>query len=85
MTRPRYRAFDVSTAEKLSVILAAATENGLAFSFDFLGPYARVPGRWYIAQLFDLEDRCVVSGRGKDPNEAVAELLERWLAKGLPG
>jgi hypothetical protein len=83
VSRPRFRFFDVATCEKLSTLLAIAIENGFAFSFDFLGPYAGVPGRWYIVQLMDMDEKVVVTGRGKDPAEAVSELHERWLAKNM--
>ena len=77
------RLFDVQTADRLSTLHAFALEHGQRVNIDFDG--YRVPSAWWIIQLFDHEERDIISARGKTLAEAVADLHERWLAKGLPG
>jgi hypothetical protein len=80
------RLFDVATTERLAHLTAAAVENGLALSIDFLGPYAasKTQGSWWIVQLFDSEERQVVSGRGSSPHDAVYSAQQAWLARTAP-
>lgn len=75
----RYRLFDSATAEKLSTVHAYAVEHGLRLCVDFDG--ARIPGAWWVIQIYDEAETTLLSARGKDLAEAVSELHERWLAK----
>jgi hypothetical protein len=78
------RLFDVATAERLALLTAEAIENGLSLSIDLLGPYAasKTQGNWWIVQLFDQDEKLIVSGRGASPHDAVLNAYQAWIARG---
>lgn len=80
------RLFDVATTERLAHLAAVAIEHGFSLSIDLLGPYAasKTPGNWWIVQLFDTEERMVISGRGATPHDAVYNAQQAWLARTAP-
>lgn len=71
------RILDVSSLEKLSTLIGIAKENSLAVSIDYLSDL-------WIAQMFDLQERVVVSTSGKSMNEVVQRLHQCWFAKTAP-
>jgi hypothetical protein len=80
------RLFDVATTERLALLTAVAIEHGLSLSIDLLGPYAasKTQGKWWIVQLFDQEEKLVVSGRGSSPHDAVYAAHQAWFARCAP-
>ncbi len=77
------RLFDPQTADRLSVLIAQARECTLNVNLDYCP--LRPPECAFIAQLFDTAEREILTARGHTLAEVVAELHERWLAKGLMG
>jgi hypothetical protein len=80
------RLFDVATTERLALLTAVAIEHGLSLSIDLLGPYAasKTQGKWWIVQLFDQDEKLVVTGRGSTPHDAVHTAHQAWIARGNP-
>lgn len=75
------RIFDAPTVDKLTTLVNIAKENSLAFSIDYLG--ASRDGLWII-QLFDVQERLVISANGKTAMEAIRRIHENWLIKTAP-
>lgn len=78
----RQRLFDAATAEKLSVLHSHAHEENLCVCINYCN--ARDPSVAWIIQLFDDEDRVLVTGRGGTLDVAVAEVHDRWRARSNP-
>ena len=80
------RIFDVSAIEKLSTLVSIAKDNGLAVSIDFIGssPKHKIDGETWIVQIYDEQERLVVSANAKTANEAVRKVHENWFAKTSP-
>lgn len=75
------RILDASSVDKLSTLVSIAKENGLAVSIDYLG--GSRDDLWII-QIFDLQERLVVSANGKSAMEAVRKIHEGWFTKTSP-
>jgi hypothetical protein len=73
------RLIDAATAEKLSSLYTHALTNGLTLSLDFNG--YRSPETLWIIQMWDEQERIVVSGRGKDARDAIMSLHDKWIKK----
>lgn len=75
------RIFDASSVEKLSTLINIAKENSLAVSIDYLG--SSKDGLW-IVQIFDLQERLVVSANAKTAVEAIRKIHDNWFSKTAP-
>ena len=75
------RILDTTSIDKLSTLISIAKDNTLAVSIDYLG--GSRDGMWII-QIFDLQERIVVSANGKTAIEAVNRVHENWFAKTAP-
>lgn len=75
------RIFDASSVEKLSTLINIAKENSLAVSMDYLG--SSKDGLWII-QIFDLQERLVVSANAKTAVEAIRKIHDNWFSKTAP-
>jgi hypothetical protein len=75
------RIFDASSVEKLSTLINIAKENSLAVSMDYLG--SSKDGLWII-QIFDLQERLVVSATAKTAVEAIRKIHDNWFSKTAP-
>jgi len=71
------RILDISALDKLSTIIAVAKEYSLAVSIDFLGDF-------WIMQMFDSQERLVVSANAKTATEVVNKVHENWLKRTSP-
>lgn len=75
------RTFDAQTADRLFVLIAQARDSTLNLNLDYCP--LRPPECAFIAQLFDPSEREILSARGRTLAQAVGQLHERWLAKGM--
>lgn len=75
------RILDASSVDKLSTLVNIAKENGLAVSIDYLG--GSRDDLWII-QIFDLQERLVISANGKTAMEAIRKIHEGWFTKTSP-
>jgi hypothetical protein len=75
------RIIDASSVDKLSALIGIAKDNSLAVSIDFLG--CAKDSIW-IVQIFDLQERLVVSASGKSLIEAIQRIHGNWFAKTSP-
>ena len=75
------RIFDTTSIDKLSTLISIAKDNSLAVSIDYLGGSR---DEMWIIQMFDLQERTIVSANGKTAIEAVRRIHENWLAKTAP-
>ena len=75
------RIFDTASIDKLSTLISIAKDNSLAVSIDYLGGSR---DEMWIIQMFDLQERTIVSANGKTAIEAVRRIHENWLAKTAP-
>lgn len=75
------RIFDASSVDKLSTLINIAKDNSLAVSIDYLGSSRN---DLWIIQIFDIQERLVVSANGKTAMEAVRRIHESWFAKTAP-
>ncbi len=75
------RIFDASSVDKLSTLISIAKDNSLAVSIDYLGGSRN---DLWIIQIFDIQERLVVSANGKTAMEAVRRIHESWFAKTAP-
>lgn len=75
------RIFDIPTIEKLTTLLSIAKDNSLAVSIDYLGPNYK---DLWIVQLFDMQERLVISANGNSASEAIRRIHENWLIKTAP-
>jgi hypothetical protein len=75
------RIIDAPSVDKLSTLVSIAKDNGLAVSIDYLGG-AR--NDLWIIQIFDMQERLVVSANGKSLIEATRRIHENWFVKTAP-
>lgn len=75
------RILDTASIDKLSTLISIAKDNSLAVSVDYLGGSRH---EMWIIQMFDLQERTIVSANGKTAIEAVRRIHENWLAKTAP-
>lgn len=75
------RIIDASSADKLSTLVSIARDNNLAVSIDYLG--SSRDDLW-IVQIFDIQERLVVSSNGKTLIEAIRKIHENWFTKTAP-
>jgi len=75
------RIIDAPSVEKLSALIGVAKDNSLAVSIDFLG--CTKDSIW-IVQIFDLQERLVVSASGKTLVEAIHRIHANWFTKTAP-
>lgn len=75
------RIIDAPSVEKLSTLISIAKDNSLAVSIDYLGG---AKNDLWIIQMFDLQERLVVSANGKNLMEAVRRIHENWFNKTAP-
>jgi hypothetical protein len=75
------RIIDGSSADKLSTLVSIARDNNLAVSIDYLG--SSRDDLW-IVQIFDIQERLVVSSNGKTLIEAIRKIHENWFTKTAP-
>ena len=75
------RIFDASSVDKLSALIAIAKDNSLAVSMDFLG---NSKDEMWIVQIFDLQERLIVSANGKSAIEAIRKVHDNWFTKTAP-
>lgn len=75
------RIFDAQSVDKLSMLVSIAKDNGLAVSMDYLG--SSRDDLW-IVQIFDIQERLVVSANGKTAMEAIRKIHENWFTKTAP-
>ncbi len=75
------RIIDAPSAEKLSTLIGIAKDNTLAVSIDYLGGSKN---DLWIIQIFDMQERLVVSANGKTMIEAVRRIHENWFNKTAP-
>jgi len=80
------RILDVTAIDRLSTLAAIARDNGLSISIDFLNTENKngVGTDLWIVQVFDHDERLIVSGRGKSAIEAIKHVHENWFAKHSP-
>lgn len=80
------RILDVTAIDRLSTLASIARENGLSISIDLIGnsPKAKINSETWIIQVFDEEERIVVTGRGRSAMEAVKVVHENWFNKHAP-
>ena len=75
------RIFDAASVDKLSTLIGIAKDNSLAVSIDYLG--GSRDDLW-IVQIFDLQERLVVSANGKSAMEAIRKIHDNWFTKTAP-
>ncbi len=75
------RIVDTPSVEKLSTLVAIAKENSLAVSIDYLGS---TRDDIWIVQIFDIQERLVVSANGKSLPEVIRRVHENWFIKTAP-
>ncbi|MDY3557344.1 hypothetical protein R5W24_006532, partial [Gemmata sp. JC717] len=68
---------------QFSTLVARATEQSLWLSMDFNG--LRAEGHQWLLQLFDHDERTLVTGRGATFALAVAECHKWFFASGMHG
>lgn len=73
------RLIDFSSSEKLFALVQIIRDSNIAFSIDFLG-HRKI----WILQIFDAQERLVVSANGEDLNETIRKVYENWFAKTGP-
>lgn len=79
------RILDISAIDRLTTLTSIARENGLSISLDLLGTSAKqkLNEETWIVQIFDEEERLLVSGRGQTAVEAVRQVYDNWFNKNL--
>lgn len=75
------RILDAQSVDKLSMLVGIAKDNSLAVSIDYLG--SSRDDLW-IVQIFDLQERLVVSANGKSAIEAIRKIHDNWFTKTAP-
>jgi len=73
------RIIDFSSAEKLSALINIIRDSHLALSMDYLGER-----NLWIVQIFDAQERLVVSTNAENLNDAIRRTYENWFAKTGP-
>lgn len=71
------RIIDIPTLDKFSTIIVIAKEYSLAVSLDFIGDL-------WIMQMFDQQERLVISANAETATEAVNKVYENWLRRTAP-
>lgn len=75
------RIIDAPSVEKLSTLIGIAKDNSLAVSIDYLGG---AKNDLWIVQIFDIQERLVVSANGETLMEAIRRIHENWFNKTAP-
>ncbi|MFN4894192.1 MAG: hypothetical protein ACK5HO_00225 [Pseudomonadota bacterium] len=80
------RIFDAPSVDKLSTLVSIAKDNGLAVSIDFIAGSrkSKIDTEIWIVQIYDKDERLVVSANGKTANDAIRRLHENWFSKTAP-
>jgi hypothetical protein len=73
------RIIDSSSAEKLSTLVDILRDHDLAISMDYLGQR-----NLWIVQIFDAQERLVVSTNSENLNDAIRRTYENWFTKTNP-
>lgn len=73
------RILDFSSLEKLSTLVSIIRDSHLALSMDYLGHR-----NLWIVQIFDAQERLVVSTNGEDINDVIKRLHNDWFSKTAP-
>lgn len=63
-----------SSINKLANIVEIAKENSLAVSIDYCADL-------WILQIFDLQERLIITANDKNPNFAINKLFDGWMAR----
>lgn len=71
------RIIDIPALDKLSAIINIAKEYSLAVSLDFLG-------NMWIMQMFDSQERLVISANAETATDVVSKVYENWLKRTAP-
>lgn len=71
------RILDIPTLDRLSTVISIAKEYSLAVSLDFLG-------NMWIMQMFDSQERLVISANAATAGEVVNKVHEDWLKRTAP-
>jgi hypothetical protein len=71
------RILDIAALDKLSTVISIAKEYSLAVSLDFLG-------NLWIMQMFDQQERLVISANADTATEVVNKVHEDWLKRTSP-
>lgn len=71
------RILDISSLDKFSTIINIAKEYSLAVSLDFMGDF-------WIMQMFDTQERLVISANAQTATEVVNKVHENWLKRTAP-
>ena len=71
------RILDIPALDKLSTVISIAKEYSLAVSLDFLG-------NMWIMQMFDQQERLVISANAETATEVVNKVHENWLKRTAP-
>lgn len=73
------RIIDIQSLEQLSALVEIAKDSGLAISIDYM-PQLEA----WIIQLFDAQERLIVSANAKNPNDAIRKVYSNWFSKTGP-
>lgn len=73
------RTIDIPTIDKWTALTGVAKEHGLALTVDYLGPMDL-----WVVQLFDMQEKLIVSGNGECMRDAVGKVYQGWLQKTGP-
>lgn len=73
------RIIDFSSADKLSTLVDILRDHDLALSMDYLGQR-----NLWIVQIFDAQERLVVSTNGESLNDTIRRTYENWFTKTGP-
>lgn len=71
------RILDIPALDKLSTIISIAKEYSLAVSIDFMGDF-------WIMQMFDQQERLVISANAETATQVVNKVYENWLKRTAP-
>lgn len=71
------RILDIPSIDKLSTIISIAKEHSLAVSIDFLGDL-------WIMQMFDHQERLVISANAETASQVISKVHENWLKRTSP-
>jgi hypothetical protein len=71
------RIIDIPALDKLSTIISIAKEYSLAVSIDFMGEF-------WIMQMFDQQERLVISANAETATQVINKVHENWLKRTSP-
>lgn len=71
------RIIDIPTLDRFSTIIGVAKEYNLAVSLDFIGDF-------WIMQMFDQQERLVISANAETATQVVNKVYENWLKRTAP-